>query len=89
MRILTGVQVVLEFHKYFHQWVRMKSDEINAKSFWSNTTDMKGMYTTEDCLKFGKPELAPCPAWGIWLSRSNIIHSSTKEGNQLHQVISP
>jgi hypothetical protein len=50
---------------------------------------MKGMYTAEDCLKFGKPEPAPCPAWGIRLSRSDIIHGSTKEGNQLRQVISP
>ena len=44
------------------------------------------MYTAEDCLKFGK---APCPAWGIQLSQSDIIHGSTKEGNQLRRVISP
>jgi hypothetical protein len=49
---------------------------------------MKGMYTTEDSLKFDKPEPAPCPAWGICLSRSNIIHGSTKEGNQFHRTIS-
>jgi hypothetical protein len=50
---------------------------------------MKDMYTAEDCLKFGKPEPAPCPAWGIRLSRSNIVHGSTKEGNVLRRVISP
>jgi hypothetical protein len=50
---------------------------------------MKGMYTTGDSLKFSKPEPAPCPAWGIRLSRSNIIYGSTKEGNQLRRTVSP
>jgi hypothetical protein len=50
---------------------------------------MKGMYTTKDSLKFGKPEPAPYPAWGIRFSQSNIIYGSTKEGNQLRRTISP
>ena len=50
---------------------------------------MKGMYTRQDRAKFGKPEPAPCPAWGIRLSRSDIIHGSTKASNKLRQVISP
>jgi hypothetical protein len=55
-------QVVPRFHKCFGEWVRTKTDEINARSSRNSTTDMKGMYTAEDCLKFGKPEPAPCPA---------------------------
>ena len=82
-------QVVPGFHKRFGEWVRTKTDEINARSSRSSTTDMKGMYTAEDCLKFGKPKPAPCPAWGIRLSQSDIIHGSTEEGNQLRWVISP
>ena len=83
------MQVVPGFHKHFQNWLKTKKNEIEARSSSSCTTDMKGMYTAEDCLKFGKPEPAPCLAWGIRLSRSNIIHGSTKEGNQLRQVISP
>ena len=51
--------------------------------------DMKGMYTAEDCKKFGKPEPVPCRAWGIRLSCSNIVHGSTKEGTTLRRVIAP
>ena len=61
-------QVVLGFHKHFQNWLKTKKNEIEAQSSGSFTTDMKGMYTTEDSLKFGKPEPAPCPAWGIRLS---------------------
>ncbi len=82
-------QVIPRFHKHFQEWVRTKRDEINARTSQSSTTDMKDMYTAEDCLKFGKPELAPCLAWGIQLSRSDIIYSSTKEGTRLCRVISP
>jgi hypothetical protein len=50
---------------------------------------MKGMYTAEDRVRFGKPVLAPCLAWGIRLSRSDIIHGSTDEGTQLRRVMFP
>jgi hypothetical protein len=82
-------QVVPGFHKHFENWLKPQKIDIEARSSGSSTTNMKGMYTAEDCKKFGKPEPAPCPAWGIRLSLSNIIHGSTKEGNQLRRVISP
>ena len=82
-------QVVPGFHKHFENWLKTKKIDIEAQSSGSSTTDMKGMYTAEDCKKFGKPEPAPCQAWGIQLSLSNIIHGSTKEGTTLRRVISP
>jgi hypothetical protein len=59
------MQVVPGFYKHFQNWLKTKKNEIEARSSSSCTTDMKGIYTAEDCLKFGKPEPAPCPAWGI------------------------
>jgi hypothetical protein len=82
-------QVVPGFHKHFENWLKTKKFDIEARSSGSSTTDMKGMYTAEDYKKFGKPEPAPCPAWGIRLSLANIIHGSTKEGTELRRVISP
>ena len=67
----------------------MKWDEIDSKTSCSSTTNMKGMYTPKDWPIFGKLVLAPCPAWGIRLSRSDIIYSSTNEGTQLRWVMSP
>ena len=81
--------VVPGFHKNFQDWVRMKQDDIDSKTSRSSTTDMKGMYTPKDWPIFGKPVPAPCPAWGIRLSRSDIIHGSTNEGTQLRRVMSP
>jgi hypothetical protein len=83
------IQVVRGFHKHFKTWLKTKKNEIEAQSSGSSTTDMKGMYTAEDCKKFGKPKSVPCPAWGIRLSCSNIVHGSTKEGTTLHRVITP
>jgi hypothetical protein len=47
------------------------------------------MYTAKDRVRFGRPVPAPCPAWGIRLSRSDIIHGSTDEGTQLRRVMFP
>ena len=69
--------------------MKTKKTEIEARSSGSSTTGMKDMYTPEDCIKYGRPEPSPCPAWGIRLSRADIIHGSTKEGNQLRRTITP
>ena len=62
---------------------------INSKVSSRSTIDMKGMYIAEDRVRFDKPIPAPCPAWGIRLSRSDIIHGSSDEGTQLRRVMSP
>ena len=82
-------QVVRGFHKHFQEWVQTKKDTINSRVSPRSTTDMKGMYTAEDEDRFGKLEPAPCPAWGVRLSRADIIHGSTSKGTQLRRVIFP
>jgi hypothetical protein len=81
--------VVPGFHKHFQEWVRTRWDMIDSRVSSRSTTDMKGMYTAEDRVRFGRPVPAPCPAWGIRLSRSDIIHGSSEEGTQLRRVMSP
>src|SRR5438045_9250084 len=39
--------------------------------------------------RFGKPIPMPCPAGGIWLSQSIIIHGSTDRGTLLWQAMYP
>ena len=53
---------------------------IDSRVSSRSTTDMKGMYTAEDRVRFGRPVPASCPAWGIRLSRLDIIHGSSNEG---------
>ena len=62
---------------------------IDSRVSSRSTTDMKGMYTAEDRVRFGRPVPASCPAWGIRLSRLDIIHGSSDEGTQLRRVMSP
>jgi hypothetical protein len=82
-------QVVRGFHKHFQEWVQTKEDAINSRVSPHSTTDMKDMYTAEDEDRFGELKPAPCPAWGIRLSRSDIIHGSAAKGNLLRRVIFP
>jgi hypothetical protein len=58
-------QVVPRFHKHFQNWIKTRKNEIEARSSGSSTIDMKGMYTTEDSLKIGKPKSAPYPVGGF------------------------
>ncbi|KAI9765365.1 MAG: hypothetical protein M1840_007445 [Geoglossum simile] len=81
--------VIPGFHKCFQEWVSSNQDVIDTKVSRHSNTDMKGMYTVEDRVVFGKPVPTPCPAWGIRLSRSDIIHGSTDEGTRLRLVIFP
>jgi hypothetical protein len=82
-------EVVHGFHKHFQDWVQTKRDAIDSRVSPHSTTDMAGTYTAEDKIRFGRPKPAPCPAWGIRLSRADIIHGSTAKGNLLRRVISP
>ncbi len=72
--------VVPRFYKHFHEWVKTKQNLIDFKASLHSTTDMKGMYIAEDRVKFSKPIPAPCPAQGIQLSHSDIIHGSMDKG---------
>ena len=90
MRILTDVHRLFPvFINTFKIGWKLKKPKLRLDllASGSSTTGMKDMYTPEDCIKYGKPAPSPCPAWGIRLSRADIIHGSTKEGNQLRRTI--
>ena len=83
--------VVPGFHRHFEDWLKTKQALINSQPAHSTTTNMKSKewYTPEDQARFGKPIPTPCPAGGIWLSQSIIIHGSTDRGTLLWQAMYP
>ena len=70
--------VVLGFHQHIREWAnRLLERKDLEKSFTGHSTNCNQIYRPQDQRDFGNHTPTPCPAFGIRITRPDIIHGST------------
>jgi len=77
--------VVPGFHRHIQSWHERRDDR--GKHSAATTTDCSSRYRQEHRAIWGPPVAQPCPAFGLRLTRPEIIHGSTTTAPRRRRVI--
>ena len=67
--------VVPGFHRHIDEWHKRRIER--GEDSGGRTTNCNKQYRGEDRADWGQPVPSPCPAYGLRITRSEIIHGST------------
>jgi len=69
---------VLGFHRFIRQWAnRLLERGDIEKGFTGHSTNCNQIYRSQDQRDFGNHTPTPCPAFGLRITRPDVIHGST------------
>lgn len=77
------------FMLHIRQWNERVKECLNRASLTGHPTKGLKNYTLEDQKDFGIPQPSLCPAFGVRLTLSLVLHGSTAPATQLGRVIYP
>jgi hypothetical protein len=80
-------EVVPGFHHHFANWIQRLQDR--GVDSGSTIEAKKDTYTAEDQRDFGTLTPVPCPKLGARITRSTIVHGSTKMAHTTRRVLFP
>ncbi len=81
----TCTLVVPGFHRHIHEWHKRRVTR--GEDSTGTTTNCNHQYRPEDRTEWGTPVACPCPAFGLRLTRPEIIHGSTPKCCRRRRVI--
>jgi hypothetical protein len=79
--------VVPGFHHHIHLWHQRRI--ARGQDSAGHTTNCSQQYRSEDRADWGHPVPSPCPAFGLRITRPEIIHGSTATSSHRRRVIFP
>src|SRR5579859_1770244 len=77
--------VVPRFHRHIHEWHKRRIER--GEDSGGTTTNCNTQYRREDRTDWGPPVPSPCPAYGLRMTRPEIIHGSTGSCDRRRRVI--
>jgi hypothetical protein len=77
--------VVPGFHNHIQEWHQHYI--IRGEDSAGTTTNCNTQYSSQDRADFGYPVARPCPAYGLTLTRPEIIHGSPPTSDPTRRVI--